>query len=262
MRYLRNIAIASIIAVLIAGLGFTLANRALADDLFGGRYTCPYLGQNAEGARPYGMMGGWPGRGRINPDPGHDAPLTVAEAESAVEDYVADLGADIGDEHLEIAEVMVFDNHAYVEVAEADTGYGAMELLVAPGTLYVSPEPGPNMMWNEKYGHMGDWGHGGWGHGGMMGGPGWGRGRGYTDPAEMPVTPDQAIEIAQDYLDDYQPGGHAGEEAETFYGYYTIHVLRRGEISGMLSVNGHTGQVFYHTWHGTFVTMSEGHESH
>jgi CheY-like chemotaxis protein len=93
MRYLRNIAIASIIAVLIAGLGFTLANRALADDLFGRRYTCPYLGQNAEGARPYGMMGGWPGRGRINPDPGHDAPLTVAEAESAVEDYVADLGA-------------------------------------------------------------------------------------------------------------------------------------------------------------------------
>jgi hypothetical protein len=30
-----------------------------------------------------------------------------------------------------------------------------------------------------------------------------------------------------------------------------------GETVGMLSVNGYTGQVFPHTWHGDFVEMSE-----
>jgi len=25
----------------------------------------------------------------------------------------------------------------------------------------------------------------------------------------------------------------------------------------MLSVNGYTGQIWYHTWHGAFVDMSE-----
>jgi hypothetical protein len=28
----------------------------------------------------------------------------------------------------------------------------------------------------------------------------------------------------------------------------------------MLSVNGYSGQVFLHTWHGDLVEMSEGHE--
>lgn len=29
------------------------------------------------------------------------------------------------------------------------------------------------------------------------------------------------------------------------------------KITGMLSVNGYTGQVWYHTWHGTFIASSE-----
>jgi len=39
----------------------------------------------------------------------------------------------------------------------------------------------------------------------------------------------------------------------TFYGYYTIEVLSNGTTYGMLSVNGYTGQIWYHTWHGTFI---------
>ena len=38
---------------------------------------------------------------------------------------------------------------------------------------------------------------------------------------------------------------------------YTIDLERDGQIVGMLSVNGYDGQVFPHTWHGTFIEMSE-----
>ena len=48
----------------------------------------------------------------------------------------------------------------------------------------------------------------------------------------------------------------ADEHADPFYGYYTLHVNRDGQTVGMLSVNGYTGQVFPHTWHGKLLEMS------
>ena len=47
------------------------------------------------------------------------------------------------------------------------------------------------------------------------------------------------------------------DEAEAFYGYYTLHILKNGQVEGMLSVNGYTGAVWYHTWHGPFLGMKE-----
>lgn len=38
-----------------------------------------------------------------------------------------------------------------------------------------------------------------------------------------------------------------------FPGYYTMDFLKDGKTAGMLSVNGYTGQVWYHTWHGNFI---------
>jgi len=32
-------------------------------------------------------------------------------------------------------------------------------------------------------------------------------------------------------------------------------VLTDGQVSGMLSVNGYTSQVWFHSWHGTFISM-------
>jgi hypothetical protein len=53
--------------------------------------------------------------------------------------------------------------------------------------------------------------------------------------------------------------GHpTGSEAEAFPGYYTLHTLRDGKITGMLSVNAATGQVWYRSWHGNFVAMNDG----
>ena len=57
---------------------------------------------------------------------------------------------------------------------------------------------------------------------------------------------------AQQYLDTYYAGTTVGE-VTTFYGYYTIEVENNGNIYGMLSVNSYTGQVWFHTWHGSFI---------
>jgi hypothetical protein len=47
------------------------------------------------------------------------------------------------------------------------------------------------------------------------------------------------------------------DEAEAFYGYYTLHTLKNGQVERMLSVNGYAGAVWYHTWHGPFLGMKE-----
>jgi len=41
--------------------------------------------------------------------------------------------------------------------------------------------------------------------------------------------------------------------ADAFHGYYTLHFQRAGQIAGMLSVNGSSGQVWFHSWHGGFI---------
>jgi hypothetical protein len=74
----------------------------------------------------------------------------------------------------------------------------------------------------------------------------------------MTVSADQALQDAQAYLDSALPGTTIAKDADAFYGYYTIEVIKDGKVYGMLSVNGFTGQVFYHTWHGKFIELSEG----
>jgi hypothetical protein len=218
----------------------------------GGTFGGGMMGGGMMGAGPlgagmmsWGMMGGTSLYGL--------EPLTLTEAEEALNDYLAFLGND----DLRLGEIMIFDNQAYAEIVEASTGIGAMEVLVDPVTRAVYPEHGPNMMWNLKYSPMAGSGM----MGGMMGyygGRSLGRGLGTLDPsAEMGVTTSEAVEAAQDYLDRYLPGTVADEHADPFYGYYTLHILRDGETVGMLSVNGFSAQVFLHSWHGDFVEMTE-----
>jgi len=98
------------------------------------------------------------------------------------------------------------------------------------------------MMWNLKYGMMG--GQGGFGMmGGMMGGfyrRGFSSTPGRSESGDMPVSPEEAVAAAQEYLDDYLPGAEVDEHADPLYGYYTLHILEEGKVSGMLSVNGYT----------------------
>ncbi len=186
--------------------------------------------------------------------------LSIEEAQEAAADFLAGFSQD----GLVVGEVMVFDNHAYVQVIEEETGRGAFELLVDPVTLAVMPEPGPNMMWNQKYSPMAAM------MGGMMGpfsagqepaammGEGMmGEGAGTEEAGlEMPVSPEEALQVAARFAELALNGAQVAEEATAFYGYYTVDILRDGAPVGMLSVNGYSRQVFVHHWHGDFLEMS------
>jgi hypothetical protein len=202
------------------------------------------------------MHGNWSGLTNVEP-------LSIEEAETAVINYLDALNND----NLTLGEIMIFDNHAYAQILDQGSGQGAFEVLVDPVTRNVFPEPGPNMMWNTQYGMMAGSGNFGM-MGGMMNGQygsGMMGGFGVAPEAEINVTADEAVDIAQRYLDDFLPGKTADETANgaavAFPGYFTIHVLEDGEVVGMLSVNVYTGQVFLHHWHGDFIEMAgEGHD--
>ncbi len=200
------------------------------------------------GFGPGGMMGGY----GYQYGSTSASPLTVDQARAAAEKYVANLN----NPDLKIAEIMVFDNNAYVAVKESSTGIGAFELLVDPTTQVAYPEYGPNMMWNLKYGGLNHQSMMG-GYGGMMRGYGWNGTIPNQGTEAMTVTTEQAVAAAQEYLDAYVQGTVAASDPMQFYGYYTLDFTRDGKVAGMLSVNGFTGQVFLHTWHGNFVQEAE-----
>lgn len=190
--------------------------------------------------RGFGMMGGW--NGVTDEDcpmseiavPGSAGQISIGEAESAVEEYIAGWNDD-----LEIAELMEFEHNYYAIVREHDTGIGAMELPIDKATGDVAPEIGPNMMWNARYG--------------MHARRNWMDISGGVNKLSEP----EAVAVAQKWLDEHKPGVRTEEHAGSFYGYYTIHTVRGGQIDGMLSVHGETGRVWDHTWHGAFVEMLE-----
>ncbi|MDX1436073.1 MAG: hypothetical protein R3335_04640 [Anaerolineales bacterium] len=211
-----------------------------------------YTGSGMMGKMGGDMMGSLNSQWLSNIDP-----IPLLSAQEAVMAYLDELN----NADLEAGEVMIFENHAYAQIIESSTGIGAMEVLVDPLSLRVYPEHGPNMMWNSKYSPMAGYGimgmmsGSGQNFGGMMGGR-VGSQPSNGDSGEMQVSPSQAVEAAQEYLDAYLPGTQADDHADPFYGYYTLHILENGNVAGMLSVNGFSGQVFPHTWHGDFIEMS------
>jgi len=196
----------------------------------------------------YAQLGtpfGWMGMGTCRTATGYGGAVggsvtSLAGAESVARSYIASYRSS----DLEMVEIMEFDNHFYAEVKEESTGRYAFEFLIDRATGRATAEPGPNMMWNLKYGHRG---------GGMMGR----FGSSLDDGIDMAVSEVEAHEFAQAYLDRLGTGLEADHHAAAYYGYYTLHTLRDGQITGMLSVNGTTGEVWPHTWHGTYLGSLE-----
>ncbi len=196
------------------------------------------LGNPQGSGFPGGMMGGgmMGGRGYGYGNAPNTTPLSLDQAVTRAQQYVASLNT----ADLAVAEVMEFSNNFYLRVKEKSTGVNAFELLVDKYSGTISPEPGPNMMWNAKYSPMST----------MMGG--W-----FASSAQNSVTAAQAKDNAQQYLDVYMNRAKIADDADAFYGYYTIDILRDGKTIGMLSVNSASGAVWYHTWHGSFVAEKE-----
>ena len=165
-------------------------------------------------------------------------PISLQQVRTSFEHYLEDSPYD----GLELAEVMEFEHNFYAIVVDSRTGVGVAELLADKTLGAVSPEMGPNMMLNA--GGM---------HGGVMGRTS------RTTPNRL--SEQEALQSAQSWLEVNRPDVQPEEHADPFSGYYTIHTLKDGQVEGMLSVHGDTGEVWYHSWHGDYVGMLDlGHE--
>jgi len=210
--------------LLIVGIGAIAASLLLAVGGIGaGRMTGWPIGSTGA------MMGGAFSRG--SGDIGLDRAVQIAQGVAASHPS-GGLAAD---------EVIEFSGNYYASIREMATRIGAFEILIDRATGNVIREPGPDMMWNAKYSMM---------PGGMMGR------LGVSGSAPMTVTTQHAQDIAQRWLDVNQ-GGTIAKAPDSFCGFYTVDYQRAGQLVGMLSVNGYTGQVWFHTWHGTFIQVRD-----
>jgi hypothetical protein len=231
----------------------------------------------------WGMMGGRYAYRPAQPTQVH----TLAAARSDAQQFARRVG-------LRVGEVMQFQRNFYAKLVDSN-GSGATEVLVDPSSGVVSIEYGPAMMWNTRYGMgrsagsmMGSYGRGmmrGYGNGammgadsngststgrygsGMIGGSGTGTGmmggHGIAGGAstDAPSTTRNvslaaAHTLAQRWLDQNEPGVNVESGGDAFPGYYTLETLKGGKIAGMISVNGSTGAVWPHWWHGAFIAKS------
>jgi hypothetical protein len=259
-----------IAAVLFAALVMTAGYAAVASAQ-GPTPPPPYTNPSGYGWGPGGMMGGWGGYG-YGPTQGYTStvpygypgwgpggmmggmmgrwgwggygdtpnatPLSLDQAVTRAQQYVASLN----NPDLALVEVEEYTYNFYGVVREKSTGIDAFQFLSDKDNGAVSPEMGPNMMWNKKYSPMA------W----MMGGF-WFN----TPSAQMPITMAQAHDNAAQFLKTYLPNTTLEDQGDTFYGYYNFDVLQDAKTYGMLSVNGYTLAVWYHTWHGNFVGKKE-----
>lgn len=182
------------------------------------------------GTGPSGFMGtgGMMGYYRL---PAGGQTISIDQAQQDVERYLARYG----NPDLRLNELVQFQNNFYAGITEKSSGVGAFALLVNPVSGAVGPEPGPNMMWNSRYGMS------------AMGSLG---ARGSS--IAMAVSSEQARTIAQGWLD-ANLAGMSTNPPDRFYGFYTVDFDRDGQLAGMLSVNGSSGAVWYHSWHGGFI---------
>jgi hypothetical protein len=180
--------------------------------------------------------------------------ISIDQAATAAQNYLTKMGYP----NLGVRMMQEYSKTYYAQVVEQNNGTGAFELAVDKKTGAVTPMQGPTLMWNTKYGATGNGMMGyltttGSSGSSMMGGSGgmmtWLRG---TPTTNMAVTMEQAKTYAQQYLDANYTGATIGQ-LTTYYGYYTMQVIRNGNVIGMMGVHGTTEQVMYYSWCGTFM---------
>jgi hypothetical protein len=215
----QRFALAAVVVLALAGL-LTVGTWASMRVSAGPSY--PMMG--GQGAGMMGGLDGMMGGGYTLPGNGRRVDSLPAARQRA-QLFADELG-------LRAGEVMQFSNGFYVELRTADGG-GATEVLVDQANGGVAVEHGPAMMWNTSYGmHAG------------------------AAPAAAQVSAADAARLAGQWLGE-QRRGLSVHDAEAFPGYFTLHTLRDGKIAGMMSVNAYTGAVWYHSWHGRYIAMSE-----
>lgn len=185
----------------------------------GGGYAGSGMMGAADGYRGPGMMGSGMMSGRVWLAGNGQPVTTLGQAQARAAQAAQPSG-------LRPGEVMQFTANFYVELKDA-SGQSVTEVLVDPASGAVATEPGPAMMWN-------------------------------TGSRTAAVTQDRATQIATGWLQANRPG-ETVTTLDAYPGYYTADTAAAdGKPVRMLSVNATTGQVWDHTWHGTFVAEQDG----
>lgn len=215
---------------LVGVVALALAGIVVAQGMVGNN------GSGSQSGNGMGYRGNMMGGGMMALYSAQAQPLSQAELQRQLEAFAQRYGSGA-----RLKDLMPFSENTYAQVVDAK-GQGLREIIVNRYTGVVMPEPGPNIMWNTRYGM----GYGG-GYG-MMGG--YAQGQNQTPPAPRY---DQAAaqKLAETFLAGYLPGAKV-MEAQAFPGYYTLDYGRTA-IEGMLSVNAYTGEVCLHTWHGIYL---------
>ena len=130
-------------------------------------------------------------------------------------------------QNIEIEDFMAFSSNYYVVLKDTNSSKKIAEALVDRYSGLAYPEPGPNMMWNTLYG----------------------AGRAQAGNSGYDLA--GAQKLARGFLAGYLPGAQI-QESHEMPGYYTFD-FGRNDTESMLSVNAYNGQIWVHTWHGSYL---------
>lgn len=168
-----------------------------------------------------GMMGNTMGDMMALYYPG-SKPITQDEAIKNMKSFAQQYGPE-----MELEDLMAFSSNYYGVVKDAKSNQYIAEVVVDRYSGSAYPEPGPNMMWNTRYG----------------------AGRAQAEGVSYDLAGSK--KLAEEFLSGYLPESQIMESHE-MPGYYTFDFGRQ-EIEGMLSVNAYSGQIWVHTWHGSYL---------
>lgn len=170
----------------------------------------------------YGMMGNVMMSNMMELYYPESRPVTLDVALKNMENFTRQYGS-----KTEVDDFMAFSSNYYGVVKDAASNQDIAEILIDRYSGSAYPEPGPNMMWNTRYG----------------------AGRAQTGSSGYDLA--GAKKLAEDFLNGYLPGAQI-QESHSLPGYFTFDFGRNGTES-MLSVNAYSGQIWVHTWHGLYL---------
>lgn len=149
-------------------------------------------------------------------------PITQDEALKNMQKFTTQYGPNV-----KIEDFMAFSSNYYAVLNDTSSNQDIAEILVDRYSGSTYPEPGPNMMWNTRFGA--------------------GRTQGGSTGYDLAG----AQKLAEDFLTGYLPGAQI-KESHSMPGYYTFD-FGRNDTESMLSVNAFSGQIWIHTWHGPYL---------
>jgi hypothetical protein len=183
----------------------------------------PPLGHGAAGGA---IGGGMVGLGSPYAPGTISIPITSNKALDIVDKYLRKTN----NEDLFADRLYEYNTHFEVELRERDTRRGAFELLIDKFNGRVTPEEGPNLLWNTKYGLNGNY---------------------FGVQPPMTLSLDDALRQVGEFIKRTSPELKVSGDVIEYYGYYEFHIVQDGKLAIEANVSGFGGQLWIENWHGS-----------